>query len=109
MDYWHGIMNWPVEVDWKCETCNHEHPSEPALVLFPALTWGLVHGVCRCNICHTQYTMRADGERVTRPVCMLKEDHKAPAKAGWKQWGRPLGEWTGGKWDKAFQLCEKGE
>ena len=103
MDYWSGVMNWPVESDWKCETCNHSHLNEPILALFPALTWGLVHGVYRCNICHTEYSMRPGGEIVTRPVCLLKEEYKEPAKLGWKKFGKPISQWTDAMWDELMK------
>jgi len=96
MEYWRVFMNWPIERDWKCETCGHL-----------SLIWGIIHGVCRCNICHTQYTMRQDGERVTRPVSMLRPEYKEPIRRGWQEFDPiPLSEWTDAMFDEAFKLVE---
>lgn len=93
MEYWRGYMDWPVDPDWVCETCGGR-----------VLIWGLVHGVCRCDTCHTQYHMRPDGEIVMVPVCRLKPEYKASAKAGWREYHKPISEWTDEMWDRAFSL-----
>ena len=46
-DYWDGVMNWPLNADWQCPVCAAR-----------ALVWGIVHGICRCEVCHLQFTMR---------------------------------------------------
>ena len=50
-------MNWPLDESWACETCGER-----------ILIWGMVHGVCRCDECHTVYRMRDGTERVTTPI-----------------------------------------
>ncbi len=112
MNYWQGGMSWPIEADWVCETCGlgpgmeDKGEDEHAVVsmIWGSLTWGLVHGVCRCNRCHTQYNMRPDGEIVTRPVLMLKPEYVDAAKWAWKEWGQPLSELSDSKWDKAIAM-----
>ena len=111
MQYWQGAMNWPMDASWVCETCGMgpgmddraEDERTIVAMLFGSLTWGLVHGVCRCNRCHTQYRMRDDdGEVVTTPICNLKSEYQEPAKWAWKEWGEPVDEISDYKWDKAI-------
>jgi len=91
MEYWQGYMTWPLEKDWKCETCEE----------YVELIWGLVHGVCRCNRCHTQYTMYDSNKEIVKiPICLLKEEYKKSACKGWKLYHRPLSEWNDDDWDK---------
>lgn len=104
MDYWYSVMNWPIVRAWKCETCGHSSPEGMILVLWPALVWGLQHGMCRCEICYTEYTMKKNGERITTPDCLLKPEYKEVAKAGWEKFGKPISEWTDAMWDEAFVL-----
>ena len=80
-------MNWPLGKDWVCETCSGQH----------GLTWGQVHAQCRCNLCHTQYTMRdSDEERtiLTTPRCMIKDEYKEPVKQAWQKLSIPVDELT---------------
>ena len=92
MEYWHGYMDWPLDPNWACEICGHH-----------VLIWGFVHGVCRCETCHTQYAMRVDGERVETPSCRLKLEYRQPAVWGWARWQKPISEWTDDMWDEAFE------
>jgi hypothetical protein len=106
--YWYSVMDWPIVRGWKCETCQHEHPyKRPLLILGAALVWGLAHGVCRCEICHTNYTMKKDGERITTPDCLLKEEYKKPARQGWLKFGKPISTFTDAMWEEAFALAGK--
>lgn len=90
MEYWQGLMNWPIDRKWKCETCGTN----------TGLEWGLVHARCRCNQCHTQYHMRDDKEILTWPKCMLKDEYKEPAKLAWERFATPVDELTDEQWDK---------
>ena len=90
MEYWRGRMNWPIALGWACETCGNT----------AGLTWGFVHGTCRCDRCHTQYTMRPVGEVVTVPVCRLKEEYKGPAKAAWEKYQIPIDMLTDAQWEE---------
>jgi len=93
-EYWRGVMDWPLERTWRCETCNSA----------ARLIWGLVHGVCRCGVCHTEYSMRGgDGNRVTVPICRLKDEYKEPARLGWQKYGTPITQWTDEQWEEL--LC----
>jgi hypothetical protein len=96
MEYWSGIMNWPISREWRCETCGE----------YACLVWGMIHGVCRCDNCHTQYHMRPDGEIVTVPFCLLKPEYKAPARAGWPEYKRAITQWDDSMWDWAFERAE---
>lgn len=90
MDYWRGFMNWPLDKDWVCETCNE----------YGGLTWGFVHATCRCNNCHTQYSMRDEnGDIIDFPISLLKDEYKTPAKEGYKKYQRPISEFTKDEWD----------
>ena len=101
MDYWTGMMNWPLRSDWKCQTCGASAGTQ-------GLTWGLIHAECRCNQCHTNYYMRDENGNVTNvPICMLKEEYKAPARAGWNKWHTPISEWDDAAWDEAIKESEK--
>lgn len=95
MEYWRGIMDWPLDKKWKCSTCNGNY----------GLEWGFVHTQCRCNNCHTQFTMRADDEDrtvLTNPKCQLKDEYKKPAQIAYAKHHIPLEELTDNQWDEAF-------
>ena len=85
-------MDWPVKQGWECETCGEN----------VGLTWGLMHGICRCNLCHTQYSMRDDEEVVRIPVCQLKDEYKIPAQKLWRTCRLAVDEATDEDWDKAM-------
>ena len=92
MNYWEGFMDWPKNANWKCETCQHTE-----------LVWGLIHSQCRCDICHTEYRMQDDDNKVVDiPICMLKEEYKTPARAGWIKFHTPISEWGDSEWDEVI-------
>ena len=103
MEYWRGMMNWPIEPDASCETCGNQFAGiAGGYMIGVALTWGFVNGECRCDVCHTVYTMR-DGETIlTQPLSRIKDDYKAAAKAGWQLFEGPIDEWTEAQWDHAL-------
>ena len=87
MDYWRGQMDWKLDKGWHCHTCGQNQ----------GLEWGLVHGQCRCNVCHTQYQMRADNEArtvLTVPRLMIREEYKQLIKQAWEKYQTPLEEMT---------------
>lgn len=99
MKYWQGCMNWFLDKDWVCETCGER----------VGLTWGMTHAECRCDKCHTIYTMRnweEDGDPIVSvPICRLKYEYREPAKAGWELWHTPILEWNDAKWEEAFKAA----
>lgn len=98
MDYWQGFMNWPLSKDWKCETCDTRS----------VLIWGLQHGTCRCDQCHTQYRMRDNENSVVDfPICQLKDEWKVAAKTGWEILQKPLTQFTQEEWE--YYQAEVGE
>lgn len=93
MKAWYGIMDWPLDVNWKCEICGDVN-----------LLWGLPHALCRCKTCHTQYRMRDEKDKVvTTPICQLKEEYYQPAKNLYQELKTPMSEWTDEQWDKALK------
>lgn len=74
MEYWQGQMDWPLDLDWRCEICESNS----------GLEWGLVHAECRCNACHSPYWMRdyskTDKPVVTRPISGIKEEYKGAVR-----------------------------
>lgn len=111
MEYWRGGMDWPLAASWSCETCglgpgmdDRAEDEQSVLVsIWGSLTWGIVHAVCRCNRCHSQYRMRdEDDEMVTTPISMLKPEYQEPARWAWKEWGEAIDELSDYKWDKAI-------
>lgn len=100
MNYWRGIMNWPLIEGWKCEICDG----------FYDLTWGLAYGTCRCNNCHAEYLMSWYGENgdiviTTEPRL---SEHKEIVKIGWNLLKTPLSEWEQEDWDSFYALyCEE--
>jgi len=100
MEYWKGYMDWPLKKGWVCETCNENK----------GLTWGLIHAECRCNQCHTQYYMRDKNQKAVEiPISLLKEEYKAPAKAGWKVYQVPISQWNDAMWDESFKKAEEND
>jgi len=110
MDYWQGVMNWPLDPGWACEICGTK-PGEGVLrYISPGLTWGLQHGVCRCDVCHTEYTLRdwqTEGHpRVTTPICCLKPEYKIAFIELWAKYHCPVDEVTDQDWKAALEQQE---
>ena len=93
MEYWRGLMSWPIEGDWGCPICEAD----------TWLEWGLVNGQCRCTICHTEYMMREGDERVTTPICQLKPEYIEPAKRGYNKFKKPIDTFTDKDWNELFK------
>ena len=92
MNYWRGLMDWPLDVNWRCETCG----------INAGLEWGFVHAQRRCNQCHTQYTMRADDKErtvVTCPISMLREEYKVPARLAFARYQKPIDQLSDSEWE----------
>jgi len=111
VEYWRSAMNWPVDKGWKCETCGSNVTPNDSPTIWPTasfLIWGMIHGECRCVICHTQYMMR-DRELniVTKPINQLKPGYKAAARIGFQAWRDPINTWTDEQWDIALKWAEK--
>ena len=84
MEYWRGIMDWPLKKGWRCLTCNGDR-----------LEWGFAHAQCRCNECHTQFRMRNEKKEIVDvPLCQLRDKYKEPAKLAWAKWHIPVDELT---------------
>lgn len=108
MDYWRGMVDWPIEADWACETCGTKpHFIVAGFAISCGLEWGIQHGICRCSQCHTQYNMRPDGNIVTVPVNRLKDEYKEPARWAWNEWEIPNDELTDKQWDEAVEKCRR--
>jgi len=91
MEYWAGQMNWPLADGWKCRVCGEEEPS---------MTWGLVNGQCRCDVCHAEYWMRTDGEILTVPEISWKEDFVPFVYAYYQAMNTPISEWSDSEWER---------
>jgi len=99
MEYWRGVMDWPLDKDWRCETCGQN----------VGLEWGMVHAQCRCNDCHTEYYMRDDDEQRTilvTPKCMMKNEYKEPARLAWARYQISIDELSDEQWDECFKELE---
>jgi len=97
MQYWRGLMDWPVDRDWKCPTCGESRG---------ILIWGFIHAQCRCDNCHTEFYMRDEnGERVETPICQLREEYKEPAKFAFEYFKKPISKLDDDEWDYAFGQC----
>jgi len=90
MNYWEGYMNWPLHKDWECPFCGGY-----------LLIWGFTHGVCRCNLCHAQFTMRQHGKRVTTPVCLVKPEYATAFTKLWAEQNRPIDDYSDKEWGAA--------
>lgn len=113
MSYWQGAMNWPIDSDWKCEICGMVPPGslvEFLMMQHGGLVWGLRNGDCRCDVCHTQYTMRDWGTEkfapVTRPICLLKPEYKVAFVKLWAGHHRPVDKITDEEWKAAGIVLE---
>ena len=52
--------------------------------------------------------MRDDGNKVVDiPICMLKEEYKAPARLGWIKFHTPISEWGDSEWDEVIAESER--
>jgi len=93
MTEWWGVMNWPIEREWKCEFCGSSHGVRSWLV------WGFVHGECRCSGCEVRYTMLDENRKpVTTPIHLLKPEFVEPFKRIWKETGTSVGDVTRAMW-----------
>ena len=103
MEYWEGQMDWGLDNDWVCEICGQ----------YKGLTWGLIHGICRCNQCHTEYSMRDNAREdrpvVTRPICLLKNEYREPIKLSWEVIHIPISELTDKQLESFMEVkqCKK--
>lgn len=101
MDYWQGWMNWPLHKEWACEVCDDKNAS---------LEWGILHGQCRCNACHTEYTMRdPKGEVVMKPICIIKPLYLEAFKKMWKRDKKKMSCITEEEWKAEGVLDKEGE
>jgi len=91
MEYWRGAMNWPIPPDWKCPICDQRY----------GLTWGLVHGECRCNLCHAIFSMGASNAMLPAPKLRIRTEYLGAAKSLWAIKRLPLDEFTQEEWDDA--------
>ena len=95
MNYWKGQMNWELNEDWKCPICG-----------WVGLTWGLPHGTCRCDICHVQFRMRDEGDKVvSTPICKLKDEYFEPFKKMWADMERPIDKCTDADFDQYLAIA----
>jgi hypothetical protein len=90
MNYWRGRMSWPLDAGWSCPICGYR-----------GLTWGLIHGECRCDQCHAIFGMRENGQPVSAPVCYIKEEYFGAAQEAWRTFRAPLDELTPEQWSQA--------
>ena len=115
MEYWRGMMDWPLDPEWTCEVCGYRGliwgllhrerwitlPEGIVISGYRGLIWGLVHGVCRCVQCHVQYAMRdSDGQIVDVPIVRLKTEYDAPAKSAWAALHIPVDKLTDEQWNE---------
>ena len=92
MNHWEGAMNWPLKQGWVCEICGD---------VSRYLIWGLPHGLCRCNTCHTQYRMRdAKDNIIDVPICQIKPEYYEVWKKLWNETHKPIDLLTDEEWDK---------
>lgn len=100
MEYWEGVMNWPLDTGWVCEVCGGYY----------GLEWGLVHAQCRCNQCHTEYTMRDSNEErtiLTIPHCMIKDEYREPLIKAWSDLHIPVNEITMEQLEPYMEVASK--
>jgi len=100
MEYWKGKMDWQLEPSWKCETCGKS----------VGLTWGLVNGECRCNLCHTPYYMKdKDGNITSVPKNDIIAKYRDEVKALYEKYQRPIEEIPEEEYKKLRDSMNKGE
>ena len=93
MSYWEGYMDWPLKKGWRCEICGHT-----------ILIWGISTGCCRCDICHTEYTMYGANEQETdTPICRIRPDYYDAWKALWQELKKPIELTTDVEWNNALK------
>jgi len=91
MNEWYGTMDWPIEPDWVCETCGNGSGG---------LVWGLTHGTCRCDMCHTPYRMRKGETILTRPSNQIKEIYRLPVRLTWASYKLPIDQLSDEQWEE---------
>lgn len=98
MDYWQGYMNWPLSKDWVCEICGEK----------VWLEWGMMHAQCRCSLCHTQYRMKDDKDKmVDIPICQIKPEYYETWKKLWQNLHKPLEQITDEEWESVGMTADK--
>jgi hypothetical protein len=87
-----NIMDWPVDINWKCERCG-EGPHW--------LQWDIAHGYCYCSVCGANYMMKDKrGKAVTTPISNTVEAWKEPLKEFWNEHKIP-------EWQMASEALEE--
>jgi len=102
MNYWRGQMDWPLDENWNCPTCGQN----------AGLEWGMIHAQCRCNVCHTQFTMRKNDEQrtiVNTPICLLKDDYKEPLRLAYAKYKVPIDETSDDMIDEFMEVADVNE
>lgn len=100
MDYWKGFMDWPLAPDWACEFCGEQ----------AGLTWGMPHGMCRCNNCHAVYRMYdEDGKRTAVPQDAMKSEYSAAFRLIWAELQIPASDVSDKVWDEYIAKTRKEE
>lgn len=98
MNYWQEYMNWPLAPNWYCEICGNTSGF---------LEWGMSHALCRCNICHTQYRMKDENDRIVDvPICQLKPEYYEAWKKLWNDLHKPIEQITDKEWELVLQKVE---
>lgn len=90
MDYWRGYVDWELSYHWNCWACGNK-----------SLEWGMIHAECRCTVCGVHYFMRDEnGQRVTVPISMTKDEYVEPFKLIWAKYHRHIDEVPDSLWDE---------
>lgn len=74
-------MNWALDPRAKCVVCGTTFFNPAG----NSLSWGIVRGMCFCNVCDAPYFMRDDADNRVIPILKLRDAFIEPAIKHWRE------------------------
>ena len=84
IDYFHGVMWWPINADWTCPVCDNQPIKGSTGQTLEGLTWGVEHGVCRCDKCHAVFLVRQGETTLDEPLSIYRPEFVKVLRDFWQ-------------------------